>query len=946
MLKFFNHMQRKGLNKILVGGFIGLIGLVFLFTAQNGLAKSRKTSETKNLFSKLVSEGQILEDEIILQVDKGSNIDVQRDSRINGLSVSSEKITTDKDPISGIIRVKLAPGITVADALTEYNNLPGVSAGPNVIYHSSLTPDDSYFDSQWALHNTGQTGGTSDADIDAPSGWDNSTGDSSVVIAIVDSGTQLDHTDLADRIWENPSEVSAGICTNNNSDDDGNGYKDDCYGYDFVSTFNGSGSNSPRDNDPSPCGTNIHAPNTSDCNGVDDDGAGGADNLIMHGTHVAGIAAATQDNTFGISGVAPGVKIMPIRTLTEDGIGITSDVIAGMNYAISEGADVINMSFGAETYDSSFDAVVSSAINNDVVLVAAAGNKNENLVAGSTCDSPVCNDDPNDNGANGVLGVASSTDRDRKSSFSNYSTEGFVDVIAPGSSILSTCYDTTTSSSCFGGSETGSEPNEFSRMSGTSMATPHVAGAAALLRSSYPSLSASEIIEAIKLSGDNVTAANDNLGACGGSDCTTGETGTLGHGRLNINNFFGPLLVGASPSKVDRGKSKTVSLTGINTSFNGTSTVDFGEGIAVNSFSCSSSTSCSANITVSNSAPLGPHEVKVTTGAEVVKHATVFGVAGSILRLSGDDRIATGITISKNYYPITNSAKNVIIARKDNFPDSLAGAPLASLADGPILFTDSTSLDSRVASEINRLLHGGKSAKIYILGGTVALNSTVENQLKALSSNWTIKRLAGTDRYDTARKIADETNVLRGGKPNRIILTPGTDFPDALAAAVPASDEALNPNRIPIILTKKDTLPQASLDYLAGNASGINSGYAVGGPAVLSDAVLLQVQSVVGSMERLWGNDRYLTAQAVAERFYSNPVSVSFASGLNFPDAQAGGPHSGSRHSPLLLIKGSQTPQATFDYVSDKSDSILGGFMYGGTSVIPNNVKTFLEPII
>ncbi len=918
---------------------LGTNSLIFL-----GSGKPADASIKVDAYSKLIKENKILGDEIVVRANDAAALDrlnlnlKQKKSR----GITAEALTGKQDPISNVVRIKLPPNLSVAAAIDQFSKIEGVTVSPNVIYRATAAPDDTYYPKQWALNNTGQTGGTSDADIDAPEAWDKSTGSSGVVIAIIDSGIQLDHPDLAGNLWENPGEVSGGTCLNNGTDDDSNGYVNDCYGYDFVSTFQGSGANYPRDNDPSPCGNNILSPNTADCNGIDDDSSGGIDNLVMHGTHVAGIAAAVQDDTFGVSGVAPSVEIMSVRALTEDGIGITSDVLAAINYAIAEGADVINMSFGSDTFDSSFNAVVNSAVSNDVVLVAAAGNKNEDLISGTNCDSPACNDDPNDTGINGVLGVAATTDKDRKASFSNYSSAGYVDVSAPGNSILSTCYDTGTSVACSAGSETGSEPAEFSRLSGTSMATPFASGAAALLKSAYPSLTRAEIIEAIKMSADDVTAANAGLAACGGVDCASGLSGTLGQGRLNINNMFSPLLVGSNPSSAKRGQTVSLALTGINTSFSGSTTLDLNTGIKVNSLTCPSATSCTANATVTNSAPLGYHKITLTTGAEKVSHEQVLKVSGDILRLAGANRVETGIAVSQNYFP-TKTASNVIVTRKDNFPDSLTGAPLASLANGPVLFTDSKRLESSVNNEIIRVLDPTKNATIYMLGGESALSGTVGNSLKKISSKWHVQRLGGKDRYDTARIIANKTNSIRGSGPSKVMITPGNNFPDALSAAVPAGDDSIDTKRMPILLTKSNTLPGPTRDYLSANAASITSGYVIGGPAVISDSVVQSAAGLAGPMQRLWGNDRYLTAKAVADHFYSKPISVSFAAGLNFPDALAGGPHSADRSSPLLLIKGSQIPQATLDYVNNKKSSLLGGYLYGGTSVIPNNVKTQLE---
>jgi subtilisin family serine protease/putative cell wall-binding protein len=923
-----------------------------------GTWKSRDAfaGNQQNFYQDLVRQGKILDGQVVVQMERGHAEQVIQSQSIK----AQEKLTSDHDLIKGFKRVDLRPGVSVSDAIAEIRKQPGVAyVGPQFVYRADVVPNDTSFASQWSLHNVGQVppGGTPDADIDAPEGWDHSIGSATVVVAVVDSGVQFEHTDFAGRIWVNPEEAAAngGLgCTSlpDLVDNDGNGFVDDCNGADFVTAsgpFGGMGNNFPADNDPSPCGTNWATPDagdTGDCDGlnnkVDPPTPVGADALVAHGTHVAGIIGAVQNNSFGISGVSPGVLVMPVRALTEDGFGTTSDVVAAMNYAMMEGADIINMSFGSDGFDLSFDAVVNAAQAADVVLVAAAGNLNENIVSGSDCDSPVCNDDPMDIGANGVIGVASTDHQDRKSSFSNYSSAGYVDIASPGSAIYSLCYDTPASPPC----DTISEPAEFASMSGTSQATPHVSAVAALLRSSY-SLSAAQVTNTLKATGDDIDAANAGLNACG-QDCTTGPNGQLGAGRLNAKNVFGPLIVNMAPSSGVRGVTMDVGIGGINTHFGPGSSVSFGEGIVVNLLSCSSAIACTANITITNSAPLGAHAVTVATGGELANGNAKFTVTDSILRLSGSNRRATAIEVSKNGFPSAASADAVVIARDDTFPDSLAGSPLASLAKAPLLFTKSSTLDTTVREEILRVLDPSSDAEpdIYILGQTAAVSSGVEAALNALNPQWQVKRVGGANRSQTAVMIADEMGALRGGPPDTVFIATQKDFPDALAGSVPASDVTVNAKRIPILLSDTHALTQATREYLEAYKSSISTAFILGGTSALSSSVHNQLGLFVPNITRLAGNDRYSTATTIAEQFYKGPVSASFATGQNFPDALAAGWHSGLRSSPLLLIKGTSTPQSTIDYVRGHSSTLLGGFMYGGTAVISDAVKSLLESIL
>jgi subtilisin family serine protease/putative cell wall-binding protein len=932
---------------------VTLLMLVGLLTSLVFIDTSR-TVKAETFVASQINDGNIRDGEIVVQVDAAVLDSAAFAAATEKIAEEVIEMTDADDAVPGFNQIKLKNGVNVEVAIQALKQVPGVLyAGPQVIYRASLIPNDTDFGSQWALNNTGQVvnsvTGTPDADIDAPEAWDVTTGSAAITVAVVDSGVQFEHSELSGRVWANPEESSAGVCTFDSIDNDFNGFVDDCRGADFVSSFAGSGSNAPRDNDPSPCGTDItvaDALDTGDCNGIDDNGDGSPDNLIAHGTHVAGIIAATQGNAFGISGVAPSVSIMPVRALTEDGIGTTTDVIDAMNYALNEGAHIVNMSFGSDIFDLAFNAVVASAEAKNVVLVAAAGNANENIIVGMECDSPVCNDDPNGTGANNVLSVAATTNQDRKAGFSNYSTSGFIDVAAPGNAILSTCYDTPSSASCITGSN---PPGEFASMSGTSQAAPHAAGVAALLRSAFPALSATQVMTVIRLGGDDIDAPNSGLAACGGLDCTTGPKGTIGLSRLNAYGAFAPRLISASPNSGTRiTNGLTVALTGINTNFGPTSQVSFGPGIDIPSFSCSSTTACTAVINITGSVPLGPHEVTITTGAEVVKAPALFTVTDAILRLSGATRIGTAVAVSQNGFPASGSADAVVISRSNDFPDSLAGATLASLANGPLLLNPSNSFDPQVSAELQRVLDPtiDPEPDIYILGQTAAISAGVEAGLAALNPNWQVKRIGGANRSQTATMIADELHILRSGPPTQVFIATQNIFADALAAGVPASDPTIDGRRIPILLTDKNNLSTAAREYLATYAASIKTVYIVGGVNAVSGNVHIQIASIIPGVTRLSGVDRYATASTISEFFYKNPTSMSVASGLNFPDAMVGNWHSGMRSSPMLLIRNGTAPQATIDYMNGHKSTLLGGYMYGGPAVISDNVKTFLETLL
>jgi len=240
-----------------------------------------------------------------------------------------------------------------------------------VLRSSAVAPNDRHYLYQWNLPKIGM-----------PQAWDTTTG-GSVVIAILDTGVELEHPDLRAKIWTNPGEnYSNGI------DDDGNGKVDDVHGWDFVND----------DNDPQ-----------------DDHGKG---------THVAGIAAAETDNEEGIAGVSWGAMIMPVKVLKSGGSGYYSDIIEGIRYAADEGAKVINMSLWGHDDSPPLEEAVSYAHAKGCVLVAAVGD--ESGAVGYPARYPE------------VLAVAATDGGDQRWPFSNYGPE--VDVAAPGAGILSTLW--------------------------------------------------------------------------------------------------------------------------------------------------------------------------------------------------------------------------------------------------------------------------------------------------------------------------------------------------------------------------------------------------------------------------------------------------------------------------------------------------------------------------
>jgi len=321
-----------------------------------------------------------------------------------------------------------------------------VYAEANYLLESTTFPNDVNFSNQWALHNTGQNGGKIDADIDAPEAWDFETGSSDIIIAIIDTGIDYNHPDLADNIWINSDEIP-----DNEIDDDSNGFIDDYYGWDFV-------------------GTSITDPEPDD-DPIDDMG---------HGTCVGGIASASGNNGIGGTGVCWNCKLMTIKAGHELFMNLYA-VIDGISYAVDNGADVICMSFGTFTYTDLLKDAVDYAYNNGAVLVAGAGNLPYQIKFYPAALPK-------------VVGVAGTNDLDEKWSESAWGD--WVDVAAPAKEIYSTLPTYYTKINELGYNQ------DYDYLDGTSMAGPLVAGIAGLLLSYTPSLTPAEVRDIIISSTD------------------------------------------------------------------------------------------------------------------------------------------------------------------------------------------------------------------------------------------------------------------------------------------------------------------------------------------------------------------------------------------------------------------------------------------------------------
>lgn len=341
----------------------------------------------------------------------------------------------------------------------------------------ALSPNDPAFSNQWYLQQ-----------IHAPEAWDETTGSSDVIVAVIDTGIDLNHPDLQDNIWKNTKEVPE-----DNIDNDNNGYVDDVYGWDYLA----------KNGNPDALKTFPY-----------DEAS------VSHGTVVAGMIAAVGNNAKSIAGINWKTKIMSLRILDELGSGDSTYGAQAVYYAVQNKADIINLSFTGVEVDPKFLEAIQYAHEQGVLVVAAVGN--EGMDVNVNPIYPVCFSGEED----WVLGVAATEYQDKKATFSNYGSD-CVDISAPGVDIYGLLY------------EDQQEP-DFSFVDGgywqgTSMAAPMISAAAALLLGRFPALTVREVELILQLSADPIQEKG------------TKAQGQLGAGRVNIQKALETALSFAQP---------------------------------------------------------------------------------------------------------------------------------------------------------------------------------------------------------------------------------------------------------------------------------------------------------------------------------------------------------------------------------------------------------------
>ncbi len=347
-------------------------------------------------------------------------------------------------------------------------------AEPNYVVTLGAIPNDTQWSNLWGMNNTGQTGGTADADIDAPEAWDITTGSENVIVGVIDTGVSYNHADLAPNMWANPNEIAG-----DGLDNDLNGYVDDMHGINVAFETGSSDNGNP----------------------LDDNG---------HGTHVAGTIGARGNNGSGVTGVNWNVRIVACKFIDALGAGNVAKAVKCFRYLNHlkqvQGQNIVvtNNSWGSGEASQALEEAMSGRDQPGmapILHVCAAGN--------DAFDNDRGTGYPSNLGLDNIIAVAATDHNDQYAAFSNYGASS-VDLAAPGVSIRSTYYY---------------PADSYTTYSGTSMASPHVAGVAALVWAAYPTASALEVKE-------RILAGTDFIGNTGSNV----NKPTVTNGRLNAFN--------------------------------------------------------------------------------------------------------------------------------------------------------------------------------------------------------------------------------------------------------------------------------------------------------------------------------------------------------------------------------------------------------------------------
>lgn len=783
------------------------------------------------------------------------------------------------------IRAKVLslPGVLNAEWSTTYT-----LSGEQTIQAAVSDPE---YSLQWALKK-----------IRADQVWEEGVTGEGVIVAVVDTGVDLDHPDLA-------------------------------------------GSNQVRSN----LVQGYNAYTRSALPGAEQDDHG-------HGTSVAGVIAALN-NDLGIVGIAYNAKIMPIKAMDKTGEGEDSIIADGIIWAADHGARIINMSIGSPEQTKVLDDALEYAAKKGCLLVAASGNNKDQVVQSAFQPQTTTNQVAYPGAHPRVMAVSAVDMNDSIADFSLTGPE--VILSAPGKRILTDFWSEkevgcgySTGTSIAAPFITGAAAllwSKYPKLKAEDIQQALLGSASDLGakgRDKDYGFGRVDVYRALKTLEEQRTYSSPATLSWEGGNVYAGST--AGEPGAVLTVPAGTFPLGVNSNGLDN--TMTISLSTVNSPGEFPEEITpASEAFALNPWGENPVekaltlkvrlTEPKEQLAAPNPAALSGQDriaylykwsnsrwIRVGGGASQTAKSIRVSVyepgiyrAGWSLepdfdRISGKDRIHTAIEIARQAFP--TGADTVIIARADSFPDALAGAPLAYKYQAPILLT----FPEQISAEAYQLIQDLAPRRIYILGGSGAVSAAVEKQLHKLAY---VTRIAGPNRYSTAAAVAD----LLGTRGQAVVVN-GLNFPDAIAAA---SHAALQGK--PILLTPSQSLGQETEDAL--RKLSVTDTEVIGGAGVIANNVLTQLQCP----DRLSGSDRYATSAEVIRANKPDGRIIYLATGMNFPDALTGGILAAANSSNILLIPSAgptRAQRAVLETLSDKKVIALGG----EGAVTPEGLKT------
>ncbi len=819
--------------------------------------------------------------------------------------------------------VEVPPGLTARQLAERYAREPGVLyAEPDTEVQLAsaagsahvAVPDDTYFGRQWGLRNDGQRGGTPEADIGVLEAWRTTRGSADVIVAVIDTGVDHTHVDLASRMVEG-------------------------LGYDFI------------DDDADPM-----------------DGHG-------HGTHVASIIAASADDGFGVAGVAPDVRIMALRVFDDSGKGATvAGLVDAFAFAEAHGADIVNASWVVNTEHAALREAIAGS---SALVVAAAGNNNadidmfgrypaawndENILAVAATDRYDTLAGFSNRGANSVDVAAPGVDilgaipgREDVHFYDDFSDlSAWVSEFGRTNEWgLSSDHFTSSSSALADspGAHYANEEDSFVRTREPIDLTDAV-GARLEFEMLLDTESGFDGVRLRVHDGISWTDPNDATwsGSTGGSfdsfvvdlSAYEGRQVRVGFQFLSDDTIVGQgvhiddLRIVSSASSGPSNRHAYLSGTSM--------AAPHAAGVAALALAAAPGLNAPdlRNILRGSSNPLPALAGKVATGGRIDTRELFTVRATDVERLWGSDRYATAVALAKEAYPGFEGVEYVVVASGEDraAADPLAAAGLAGVLQAPLLLVRSGGLPPIVRSTLVGL---PDDVTVIVIGGGVAVSKQLETELLGLSSVSEVQRIEGPNRYATARRIADRmrAELQHQGRPipETALFANGADahaFYDALALSAVSAN-----NHFPVLLLERDRVPAETAAALQDH--DLPDRIVGGGPAVVSDSVV----STLGA-DRWSGPDRYATAAVIASRAvdagYSSYGFTTVAAAL--PDAVAGGAMAGSRGGVLLLTHRDRLTPVTANAILSNRSAISRLSVLGGPASVTEAVRTDMRSLL